>query len=53
MEHPTPGHQSGNVNEAEPVELVERLRKEHKSRTTKQGWRIHSSALRRWKRDRR
>jgi len=53
MEHPTAGHQSGNVNEAEMVELVERLRKEHKSRTPKQGWRIHSSALRRWRRDRR
>ena len=53
MEHPTAGHQSGNVNEAELVELVERLRKEHKSRTPKQGWRVHSSALGRWRRDRR
>ena len=53
MEHPTAGHQSGNVNEAELVEWVDRLRKEHKSRTPNQGCRIHSSALRRWRRDRR
>ncbi len=53
MDQHTPGHQAGNVSEAELVELVKRLRKEHESRTPKQGWKLHSSALRRWRRDRR
>ena len=53
MEEHTPGRPADNVSDAELAELVERLRKEQESRTPKQGWKLHSSALRRWRRDRR
>lgn len=35
------------------VALVEAKRAEHERRTPREAWRIHSSALRRWKRQRR
>ena len=53
MNHPTAGRPADNVSDAELAELVEKVRKEHESRTPKQGWKLHSSALRRWRRDRR
>ena len=52
-EQHTPGRPADNVSDAELAELVKRVRKDHESRTAKQGWKIHSSALRRWRRSRR
>jgi len=53
MEQHTPGHQAGNMSDADLAALVEKLAFEHRSRTPKQGWRTHYSALRRWRRERR
>jgi hypothetical protein len=49
----THGRQADNASEAKLVALVEKLRQEHAARTPKEGWRLHSSALRRWARERR
>lgn len=53
MAEHTAGPRADNLTDAALAALVEARRREHESRSPREGWRLTYSALRRWRRGRR